>query len=146
MDDLLIEVDRALRARGWSARRASIEAAGNPDYLRNMRRGSVATIERFRTLCEVLGLEFYVGAPRETGSVDRNRLLAALEATDRVLSEEAIPRELDLSDKARMVAAVYELLGDVAMAPDSPLVINRIRRLIQAAMGLARWLPEPTHR
>ena len=64
MDDLLREIERAARARGWSARRASMEAVGTPELIRDMRRGRVPSVERIRALCEVLNLEFYVG-PRE---------------------------------------------------------------------------------
>ena len=32
--------------------------------IRDMRRGHVPSVERLRSLCEVLGLEFYVGPPR----------------------------------------------------------------------------------
>ena len=39
MDDLIEEVNRALRARGWSARRASRQIGGSPGFIRNLRRG-----------------------------------------------------------------------------------------------------------
>ena len=146
MEDLLDEVDQALRARGLSARHASIQVAGHGDFVRNLRRGSVDSLRKFRALCVLLGLEFYVGPPRDVGSVDRQRLLAAMDATDRVLREDVSLRELDLHRKAGVVAAVYDLLGDVSMVPDAPQVLVRIRRLIQASMGVARWRSEPPKR
>ena len=38
MHDLPTEIERAIKAGGWSARQASIEAVGNPDMARGMRR------------------------------------------------------------------------------------------------------------
>ena len=64
MEDLLELVNSALRERRWSARQASIEAVGNDQLIRNMRRGQVPSVEKFRSLCRVLGLEFYVGVTR----------------------------------------------------------------------------------
>ena len=40
-DDLVEEVNRALRVSGWSARRASLEAVGSPELIRDLRRGYV---------------------------------------------------------------------------------------------------------
>ena len=59
--DLLAIINQALNRQGISAREASIRATGTPELIRNMRRGSVPSVERFRALCKVLKLEFYVG-------------------------------------------------------------------------------------
>ena len=64
VEDILREIDAALERRGISARAASIRAQGAPEMIRDMRRGHVPSVERLRSLCEVLGLEFYVGPPR----------------------------------------------------------------------------------
>lgn len=138
MDDLVEEVNRALRARGWSARHASMQAVGSPELVRDMRRGYVTSVAKFRTLCAVLGLEFYVGPPRATGLVDEHRLEAAVEATERALEEGDVAVELDPRDKARVVAAVYGLLGDVDAPADRPPVLTRVRRVIQAMTGARR--------
>ena len=61
---LLEVIDNALRERGISARRASLEATGSPDLIREMRRGRAPSAERLQSLCAVLGLEFYIGPPR----------------------------------------------------------------------------------
>ena len=39
MDDLIDEVSRALRARGWSAQHASRQLGGSPEFIRNLRNG-----------------------------------------------------------------------------------------------------------
>ncbi len=64
VEDILREIDAALERRGISARAASIRALGAPELIRDMRRGHVPSVERLRSLCDVLGLEFYVGPPR----------------------------------------------------------------------------------
>ena len=65
MEDILREIDAALRRHGISARAASIRAHGSPELIRDMRRGHVPSVERLRSLCEALDLEFYVGPSRE---------------------------------------------------------------------------------
>ena len=52
MDEPLRETERAVRAGGWSARQASMEAVGTPDLIRDMRRGRVPPVERVRALCQ----------------------------------------------------------------------------------------------
>lgn len=64
MQAILKAIEQALQERGVSARRASIEAVGSPDLIREMRRGRVPSIERLRALCRVLDLEFYIGPRR----------------------------------------------------------------------------------
>lgn len=83
VEDILREIDAALERRGISARAASIRAQGAPELIRDMRRGHVPSVERLRSLCEVLGLEFYVGPPRWRRAEDGGALpdvpLSALE-------------------------------------------------------------------
>lgn len=110
MEKLLREVERAVRARGWSARQASMEAVGTPELIRSMRRGRVPSVERVEALCKVLDLEFYVGPPRAERPVDSERLERALETTERALTSTG--RTMGLTDKARAVAAVYDLIGE----------------------------------
>ena len=66
--DLLKIINKALDKQGISARQASILATGMPDLVRNLRRGRVPSVERFRALCDVLNLEFYVGPMRSQRS------------------------------------------------------------------------------
>ena len=124
MEDLLELVNAALRERRWSARQASIEAVGNDQLVRNMRRGQVPSVEKFRRLCEVLGLEFYAGPPREVGTVNGERLKLAIETTEHTLREEGI--ELDPEAKARVLAAVYELIGEERL----PATVATVKQLI----------------
>ena len=101
MRDLLDLIDQALEERRWSARQASIEAVGSAHLISRMRRGQEPSVSRMRALCEVLGLEFYIGRPRTVGGVDLDvgRLALALEAVTR-----GIPRYRAHSD-ARSGAA-----------------------------------------
>ena len=109
MRELLDEIERAVRARGWSARQASMQAVGTPELIHSMRRGRVPSVERIRALCEVLGLEFYVGLPRDEPNVDTERLKSALETTERALASTG--RKMGYADKALTVSAVYDLIG-----------------------------------
>lgn len=52
-----------------SARQISLDALENESAIRNIKRGSDATISTLDKLCRELGLEFYVGPPRHDGSV-----------------------------------------------------------------------------
>ena len=126
MRDLLSEIERARRARGWSARQASVKAVGTPELIRDMRRGRVPSVERFRALCEVLGLEFYVGAQRPVGAVDPRRLERALETAERALATSG--REMGHGDRARVVAAIYDLIG----VRHEPAGTQRVVDLIEA--------------
>ena len=129
MNDLIEEVNRALRARGWSAQHASRQIGGSPEFIRNLRRGYVGTLGKFRTLCEVLDLEFYVGPRREVGAVDERRLEAAIATLERVLLESDFV--LEPEDKASVVAAVYGFIGEER----SPATTARVKRLITAMTG-----------
>ena len=110
MEELLREVERAVKARGWSARQASMKAVGTPELIRSMRRGRVPSVERIQALCQVLDLEFYIGPPRAERPVDAERLERALETTERTLASAG--RTMSYPDKARAVAAVYDLIGE----------------------------------
>lgn len=132
MDDLLELVNATLRTRRWSARQASIAAVGNDQLIRNMRKGQVPSVEKFRALCAVLGLEFYVGAPREVGRVEHERLNRAIETTEQSLRELGLA--LEPSDKAQVVSAVYDLIGH----DRSPSTEHRVRQLITGVSAATR--------
>ena len=139
MEDLLAEVERAVRARGWSARQASMMAVGTPELIRDMRRGRVPSVQRFRALCEVLGLEFYVGPPR--GGYPRRdlrRLERAIQITENVLV--ATERNVTPEQKAQVVSAVYHLTGESLDPVGGKLVTS----FIDLAVGTdSRGFPTP---
>lgn len=129
MKDLIAEVNRALRARGWSAQYASRQLGGSAEFIRNLRRGHVTSIEKFRNLCEILDLEFYVGPKRESGTIDERRLEQAIATLERVLLETEFV--LDPEDKASALAALYALPLDVR----SPAASARVKRILSAMTG-----------
>ena len=133
MEKLLREVERAVRARGWSARQASMKAVGTPELIRSMRRGCVPSVERVEALCQVLDLEFYVGPPRTEHPVDAERLERALEITERTLASTG--RTMAVADKARAVSAVYDLIGEGQV---------NTRRVVSLIEAVTRG--RPTHR
>ena len=129
MRELLVEIERALRARGWSARQASMQAVGTPELIRDMRRGRVPSVERFRALCEALNLEFYVGPRRGNDSVEARRLERALEVAEQGLA--SIGQKMSHADKARVVTAVYDLIG----ASSDPANAARVLELIETIVA-----------
>lgn len=133
MDDLAARItdaiNRGLRARRYSAHQASLEVGANPDLVRNIRRGRLPSVARLGELCEVLGLELYVGPPRAAGAVDEARLREAVASTERTLS--AHGGALEPEAKAAAVAAVYDLL-DRERAPGTAA---RVKQLIDALGG-----------
>ena len=140
MRELLNEIERARRARGWTARQASVKAVGTPELIRDMRRGRVPSVVRFRALCEALGLEFYVGPQRAAGMVDPRRLEHALETADRGLA--ASGREMDYADRARVVAAIYHLIGDTRAPASAARVIDLIEAISESRESAASRRPE----
>ena len=61
--DALLE---ALAQSGRSGREVSIDAVGHESAIRSLKRGLDLRVSTIQALCRVLGLEFYVGPPRET--------------------------------------------------------------------------------
>ena len=137
MNELPDIINRALRARRYSARQASLEA-GSPELIRNIRRGRLPSVERLQTLCEVLELEFYIGPRREAGAIDEARLREAVVSTERTLAAHAIALEPEA--RADAVVAVYELLD----RERSPATAARVTKLIEALAGGAHE-PEGEH-
>lgn len=125
MDELEDIINRALRARRYSARQASLEA-GSPELIRNIRRGRLPSVERLKALCEVLELEFYIGPQRHAGAIDERRLREAVMSTERTLAAHRIALEPEA--RADAVVAVYELLD----RERAPATAARVTKLIEA--------------
>ena len=140
MRELLELIDEVLAERRWSARQASIEAVGTPNVIMNMRRGRVPSINRLRALCDVLGLEFYIGRPRTVrgAAFDVERLALALDAVAAGFPD--ADRRLSVHDRAQLLVAVYALLGE----GDASASAERVRELIAIArrFGVADAVPE----
>ena len=136
MKDVVDTINRALRERGWSAQKASVQSGGGPELIRNLRRGREPRLAQLKALCEVLELEFYIGPKRKVGAVDELRLEEALEATERTLKAHAV--RPGARDWARAVAALYELLDRTR----EPATAQRVERLIEALTGKGRGSAE----
>ena len=57
----------ALAQSGRSGREVSIDAVGHESAIRSLKRGLDLRVSTLQALCQVLGLEFYVGPLRGTG-------------------------------------------------------------------------------
>ena len=73
-EELLQLIDNRLAEMGISAADASTRAVGNHYLIRNIRRrnGGLPSVESLRALCGILGLEFYIGLPRNLYTEPRN--------------------------------------------------------------------------
>ena len=107
--DVVAEIEKAMKAGRWSGREASRAIGATPEFVRNLKRGHGVMVGRVRDLCETLGMEFYVGAPRNRTSVDAKRLEQAIEALENALATAG--RTLDANEKARAATAIYALIG-----------------------------------
>ena len=127
--DLVNIVNDALQRRGWSARRASIEATGAAHLVARIRRGQDPSVSRLLAICDVLGLECYVGPPRSVGGVELDvaRLALALEALTAGFPD--VDSRLTLRDRAQLLAGIYAVIDE----RDSPASAVRVRELIQMA-------------
>lgn len=103
-----------------------MEAVGSPDMIADMRRGRVPSVERVRAMCEVLGLEFYVGPHRRRTPIEARTLAQALSTADR--AAQSCGLEMDDDERAQVVAAIYDLIGDDQERTDTAQVL----RLIEA--------------
>ena len=137
MRELLSEFERAMRARGLSASQASMQAVGSKELIREMRRGRVPSVERVKALCDVLDLEFYIGARRRPAPVDADRLERALEAADHGLG--LAGRTMDYPSKARFVSAIYDLIGeDDAAAKNAERILHLIEAMSDSRLSEER--------
>ena len=84
---------------------------------------------RLRALCEVLGLEFYVGRRREAprAEFDLHRVAEALTVMDREFPD--VAELLSPHDRAELFVAVYLVLGELDTASGGA----RVREIISIA-------------
>ncbi len=70
---LLQAIKGELERKGLTAAEASARAVGNASLISNMgrERYGMPSVENLQALCDVLGWEFYVGPPRETGQIEQ---------------------------------------------------------------------------
>ena len=68
----------AARESRQSEREISLEATGKHAAISSLKTGRIPSVERVRRLCEVLGLEFYVGPPRQVERIGVDAHAAAL--------------------------------------------------------------------
>lgn len=83
-------VDQALRDASLSGTAAS-KLAGSVNLVADIRRGTSPTIRRFEPLANVLGLEFYIGPPRQL----RDKVSPAPEASALADLHVAVDRHWD---------------------------------------------------
>ena len=105
-------IQQALEDKGISAAEASRLAVGNPSAIKNIRLGQSPTIRQFEKLANVLGLELYIGPPR-----------------DDLVPEppEVIPHYGEIGAGGGDMAndgRIYEVTGDTASTTGAPIDIS----------------------
>ena len=115
--DALLE---ALAQSGRSGRDVSIDAVGHESAIRSLKRGLDLRVSTIQALCRVLGLEFYVGPPRETGegpSQSETDAPSELHGGDAVPPSDVV-RESDLSRADRRLLGYIETMLSALDDPD----------------------------
>ena len=102
----------ALAQSGRSGRDVSIEAVGHESAIRSLKRGLDLRVSTIQALCQVLGLEFYVGPPRGADAQP-----ALLRPDEGGLEATGIVGEAGLSRADRLLLRAIE---DVLVALDDP--------------------------
>lgn len=103
----------ALAQSGRSGRDVSIDAVGHESAIRSLKRGLDLRVSTLQALCRVLGLEFYVGPLRETGSQPARSPYPELqEQGERLVSSAGVVREAGLSRADhQLLRSIGEVLG-----------------------------------
>ncbi len=106
----------ALAQSGRSGRDVSIDAVGHESAIRSLKRGLDLRVSTLQALCRVLGLEFYVGPLRETGSQparsESSRYPELQEQGERLVSSAGVVREAGLSRADhQLLRSIGEVLG-----------------------------------
>jgi hypothetical protein len=121
----LVRIQRAvedgLKAKGVSARRASIDVVGHDGLIRDIRAGIIPGTDRLDALCEYLGLELHIGPRRRVPGYDQGD-----RATDDGRSDAAEGGYLPVlwHPAAKMVgtahfAIAHAWLDDVHLSPEN---------------------------
>ena len=149
MEDILREIDVALERLGISARAASIRANSSPETIRDMRRGHIPSVSKLRSLCETLGLEFYVGRPRRPRHDDDEGLSAVpLQSLERTAQElvrlaagaggDPVPDDLWPVLAGRRGRAVPQAADDTVPAGARPVAVIRLAAVLGGGADEAR--------
>lgn len=148
-------VERRLGEMNMKAATASRLAVGNPYLIRNMQKAvadpevgtpRMPSFEHLQALCRVLGLEFYIGPPRDSAAPLPPDLLESIAraAAGSPLSLDRLVRAVIFAEvglasrgatfspakKGQLVAAIYQLL---TMDPHNEAMIQRLVDLAAAA-------------
>ena len=131
--DYLAPILEAVQMSGRSERQVSLTATGQPTAIAMLKTGRVPSVKRVQALCEILGLEFYIGPPRDEGL--GNALKRTEEVLDRLRSK-VKATATDLTDDTALAgpkisAEIFEfpasLVPDVLPVP--------LREEVRAAAG-----------
>ena len=154
LEDFSALVRRRLDETGLSQYRAALASGLPPDAIRSVLEGHVPRLDRVASICEALGLEFYIGPPREEqasispeveeATENLNRALRrAAEAADALSRLPATPKADDIEDDSTLTEQTGE--GEVIRFPASRQV-DQIDLAVAAGGGAEAEDEEVTER
>lgn len=124
-------VEARRRELGLTQSQVGERVTGRADtsVVQHLRRGAAPSFERVSAICTALGLELYVGPPRDARSaVDAGVLEICIQALEEELRQAGLI--LPAGRKAKAIAALYELTADNdgnIIPPERKLVRQFIR-------------------
>ena len=104
------EILAAVRKGHHSEREVSKVATGQPTAIAMIKTGRVPSVERVRLLCQALGMEFYVGPPRESPTPAPAAPTEAADAIGQRFSNEDLRREIN-AIRSEMAEALDEVIS-----------------------------------
>ena len=124
-------IEAALEASDLSARQASITVVGHDGLIRDIRNGRLPSPEKIEALCELLGLEFYIGTPRAqptaTGFAEAAKAYLSVDGDKSVFDSGFVPIPYHRADLAHRdlshVALSRSWLEQQGLDPDALFAI-----------------------
>ena len=148
-DDFVAEVRRALAARGLSASRAAVDAGLPQRAIHNVLSGVRPSVDRAAEIANALGLEFYIGPPRDgrdhgIGAVVPGSRLQVAPAADAELRRALEAAEQAGVDLAARAAEVMRQLGAEEFVAVPPVVGRVVAGVpVEAEEREDGWVPFP---
>ena len=134
-DEFAALVRQRLRETNKTKHRAALDVGLRQDAIRSVLKGHAPSINKVHRVCAALGLEFYIGPPRDPGKRPplrpssppptwpdlTNHLIEATELAQKLRRQEGVPPELEQKATLVLVAILGLLQGvGVDRRPEPP--------------------------
>ena len=132
-DQLVALIKDRCRRRNLTEAEFSQAVAGHGTVIADIRRGRTPSAKRLEKICEVLGLDFYVGPPREAESIPPKIAEALGLSTDAATVEEALK-----AIEARREPEISAIRGHLRSAEED---LDRVTNALDQALRRAEVVP-----